>query len=65
MNESDVKNRIYDEILQFAESRQADGFKKKYHPEPEAPVEPELEAAPESDELDQESLSRLAAMAGE
>lgn len=59
-----AQSKIFDEIHAYARSKQAEGVRSKYAPKP--PEQPEAEGASEqSDELDAESLSRLAAMAGE
>lgn len=63
-----IQSKVYDDIGKYARSKMAGELKQKYLPEPE----PELAAAPtlaapepDADDLDEESLQRLAAMAGE
>lgn len=64
--EFDVQSKVYDDIGKYARSKMAGELKQKYLPEPEPTPPPLLEApAGPEDDLDEESLQRLAAMAGE
>lgn len=62
--EDAARAKVYGDIQNYARSKMAGELRQKYCPdEDEAPVQA---AAPaEQDQLDEESLQRLAAMAGE
>jgi hypothetical protein len=63
-----IQSKVYDDIGDYARQKQAQELKQRYQPEPE-PAGDELSAPPMVDapdeDLDDESLQRLAAMAGE
>lgn len=62
-DEISAKEKLYDEIMEHAESRMASGLKSKYAPKPAPSAK--APAAPQEEEFDAEELERLAALAGE
>ena len=69
----DVQSKVYDDIAKYARSKQAGELKQRYLPDEEdpglAPDDALREggdpAEPDADDLDEESMNRLAAMAEE
>jgi len=63
--EYEARAKTLAEIEQYARGKAGEKFGQKYAPKAPPPDEEQAEAMPDGDELDQESLARLAAMAGE
>lgn len=63
--EYEARARTLAEIEQYARGKAGAKFGEKYAPKPPEEAPAEAQAPADDDQLDQESLSRLAAMAGE
>jgi hypothetical protein len=64
--EAELKDRLFDELMEFAEMRMAEDLKKKYRADPEAVEEAPVEEPPQAeDDVSPEDLEKLAATLGE